>query len=161
MKKGLIVFCISGFLLLPWYLALAADNETDAVLTSAEGLFKAMQEKDYAGIWTGLSAVSRDTIVGDTCKTLGSGTAGYPEKSVREDFQRGDVVARAYWDAYLKNFDPVLILQDSKWEMGSIKGDKARIIITYKKAQKPATLLMFKEEGRWRVGLTESFWSRK
>jgi len=162
MKKGLLILFLSGLLTLPFPLgALSSDNDQDALLTSAEGLFKAMQQKDYVRIWTGLSGKSCDTIVGDTYKALGSGAAGYTEDALREDFRKGEVIARAYWDSYLKNFDPVLILEDSTWQMGPVKNDRAEIIVTYKKATKPATLYMVREEGAWKVGLTESFWSRK
>lgn len=159
MKKGLIIIFASCLLTLPLYLAQAAERDPDAVLTSAEGLFKAMQRKDYAGIWTYLSGESRSTIVGDTRTAMKS--ASYTEESVSDDFARGGVLSRAYWDAYLENFDPVLVLEESKWEVGSFRDDRAEITITYRKAQKPSTLYMVREEGAWRVGLTESFWSRK
>jgi hypothetical protein len=159
MKKGLIIIFASCLLTLPLYLAQAAERDPDAVLTSAEGLFKAMQRKDYAGIWTCLSGESRSTIVGDTRTAMKS--ASYTEESVSDDFARGGVLSRAYWDAYLENFDPVLVLEESKWEVGSFRDDRAEITITYRKAQKPSTLYMVREEGTWRVGLTESFWSRK
>ncbi len=120
-----------------------------------------MQHKDYVTIWAGLSGKSHDTIVSDTFKALKSSPGTYTEALVADDFTRGDALARAYWDAYLQHFDPVMILQDSRWEMGSMKDDSAQITITYKKAAKPATLHMVREEGRWKVGLTESFWSRK
>ncbi|HQQ16807.1 MAG TPA: hypothetical protein PK764_14855 [Deltaproteobacteria bacterium] len=161
MKKGFIIVCVTFLFSLSCTLALASNRDLDAVLTSAESLFKAMQLKDYAGIWAGLSGESRDTIVGDTWKALKSSPGTYTEALVGDDFMRGDALARAYWDAYLKHFDPVMILEDSTWEMGELKDDSAQITITYKKAQKPATLHMVREEGRWKVGLTESFWSRK
>ena len=161
MKKGLIIFLVSCITLLISSLVPASDSDLDAVLTSAEGLFKAMQKRDYEGIWDGLSGESRETIVGDTWKAMKSSPGNYTEALVAEDFSRGDVLASAYWEAYLKNFDPVMVLNDSTWKMGVMKDDKAEIIITYKKAQKPATLHMVREEGRWKVGLTESFWSRK
>lgn len=44
---------------------------------------------------------------------------------------------------------------------GAGEGGRAQIVITYKKAEKPATLHMVGESGMWKVGLTESFWSRK
>ncbi len=161
MKKCLIIVCITCLSLLPCTLVHASDTDLDAVLTSAEALFKAMQVKDYVKIWAGLSEKSRETIAGDTWNALKPSPGTYTEVLVAEDFTRGDALARTYWDAYLKNFDPVIILEDSKWEMGNLKDDRAEITITYKKAAKPATLHMVREGGVWKVGLTESFWSRK
>lgn len=161
MEKFAIIVCCACLSLLPSSVVHATDSDMEAVLTSAEGLFKAMQQKNYVKIWAGLSAKSHETIVGDTWKALKSSPGTYTEALVADDFNRGDVLARAYWDAYLQNFDPVMILDDSKWEMASLKDDRAEITITYKKAAKPAILHMVKEGGVWKVGLTESFWSRK
>ncbi len=164
MKKALIVAVISSFLSLilcqpyaPY--AKASDYEMDSVITPAESLFKALHQKDYPKIWTCLSVKSRDTIVSDTCAAIKSSSCS--KASVSDDFTRGGTLSMAYWDAYLKHFNPVMVLEESRWEMGSVKDDRAEIIITYKKAQKPATLRMIREDGIWRVGLTESFWSRK
>lgn len=161
MRRSTIIVCIACLTLLPYRLVHASETDLDAVLTSAEALFRAMQHRDYVKVWAGLSGKSRQTIAGDTWNALKSSPGSYTEALVAEDFSKGDVLARAYWDAYLKNFDPVMILDDSTWEMGSLEGDAAKITITYKKASKPATLHMVREGGVWKVGLTESFWSRK
>jgi len=161
MKQCMIIVCCACLSLMPCSRAHASDSDLDAVLTAAESLFKAMQVKDYVKIWAGLSKTSRQTIAGDTWKALKASPGTYTEELVADDFTRGDTLARTYWDAYLKNFDPVMILDDSTWEMGALKDDRAEITITYKKAAKPATLHMVREGGAWRVGLTESFWSRK
>ena len=161
MKTCLTIFCITLLLVSASTFAHASDDGVDAVLASAEGLFKAMQKKDYAAVWSGLSGESHATIVSDTWKALKASPGNYTEALVAEDFAQGDVLARAYWDAYLQHFDPAMVLEDSRWEMGPVKGDRAQIVITYKKAEKPATLHMVRESGMWKVGLTESFWSRK
>lgn len=161
MRRCSIIVCLACLTLLPYTLAHASDRDLDAVLTSAEDLFRAMQHKDYVKVWACLSGKSRQTIAGDTWNALKSSPGAYTEALVVEDFSKGDVLARAYWDAYLENFDPAMILEDSTWEMGTLKDDRAEITITYKKAAKPATLHMVREGGAWKVGLTESFWSRK
>lgn len=161
MKKVLFVFITTSLLYFTLYPphVQASDNELDNVIAAAESLFKALQQKDYPKIWTCLSIKSRDTIVSDTCTAIKSPSCS--KTSISDDFSRGGTLSMAYWDAYVKYFNPGMVLEESRWEMGSIKGDRAEIIITYKKAQKPATLYMTKEDGMWRVGLTESFWSRK
>ncbi len=45
--------------------------------------------------------------------------------------------------------------------MGHIRPDSAELLITHKRSQKPARLQMFKENGTWKVGLVETFWTRK
>jgi hypothetical protein len=45
--------------------------------------------------------------------------------------------------------------------MGKVSKDRAQINVTYRKAEKPAIIQMYKEDGRWRVGLTETFTSSK
>ncbi len=120
-----------------------------------------MQKKDYAQIWGSLSQKSRDTIVQDTYKALKPNAGDNTEESIGKDFTGSGSLSRAYWNAFLNKFDPIMILEQSRWEMESIKSDKAEIKIIYKKAQSPAILQMFKEDGMWKVGLTESFWTRK
>ncbi len=161
MKMCLTIFYATFLLVSASTFAHASEGDVDAVLAPAECLFKAMQQKDYVKIWAGLSEQSRETIAGDTWKALKASPGNYTEALVAEDFAQGGVLARSYWDAYLQHFDPAMVLEDSRWEMGPVKGDRAQIVITYKKAEKPATLHMVREAGMWKVGLTESFWSRK
>jgi hypothetical protein len=153
----IIVIC----LLSPCVYAQDVHSEADAVLTSAESLFKAMQKKDFPQVWAGLSQKSRDTLVKDTYAAVKPTGDTYSEDSIYKDFAGGGTLSRSYWNAFLQKFDPILVLEQSRWEMASIKTDVAEIRILYKKAQNPAVLLMVKEDGTWKVGLTESFWARK
>ena len=163
MKKQHVVILVI-FLILqlsPHSYAEDLNNEESIILTSAESLFKSMQKKDYAQIWGFLSQKSRDTIVQDTFKALKPDAGDYSEERIGKDFSGGGSLSSAYWNAFLQKFDPIMILEQSRWEMESIKSDKAEIKIIYKKAQSPAILKMFKEDGAWKVGLTETFWTRK
>lgn len=69
-------------------------------------------------------------------------------------------MAKAYWNSYLNAFDPDRVLEQSKWDIGAIKKDKAEINILYKKSAKPAVLLIYMEGNVWEVGLEETFGSR-
>ncbi len=80
---------------------------------------------------------------------------------IATDFSMGGIIARSYWNGFLDNFDPAMVLEESRWEMGKIKGKQAEIIITYQSAERPAILRMYKEDDRWKVGLVETFWSRR
>lgn len=138
----------------------------DAILASGEGLFKMMKLKNYERIWSHLTEKSKATIIDDTYKAIikqGSTQEGkaYTKDEIKKDFQSGGTIAKAYWDSYLENFDPDLILNQSSWKMGKIEGNKAEIIIQYKKAERPANLKMFKEGDIWKVGLEETFGTRK
>jgi hypothetical protein len=137
------------------------DIETSSVLSSAESFFQSMQKKDYVRIWEDLTQNSKDTIVQDTIKAMASNAKEYSAGQIMNDFACGEVLSQAYWNAFMKNFDPNMVLEQSKWEIESVKSDKAEIRILYKKASNPAILKMFKEQDRWKTGLVESFWTRK
>jgi len=80
--------------------------------------------------------------------------------AVRIDFVEGGSIAREYWDAFLRNFDPDAVLEHSRWEIGSVGKDRAEILLTHRGAERPAVLKMFLEGGGWKAGLVETFWSR-
>jgi hypothetical protein len=121
-----------------------------------------MKIRDYRGIWGTLSAASRETIVDETRKSIArSGGKEVPKEELRRDFDEGGPIARGYWNGFLLQFNPDLVLEQSRWEKGPIGSDRAEIRITYKTAEKPALLKLFREEGGWKVGLVETFWGRK
>lgn len=137
------------------------DDATDSLLRSAEALFQGMQNREYQHVWALLSRKSQQTIVRDTWNALKKDSGAYTEEHIRQDFIAGDGVAQSYWKAFLEQFDPVMVLEQSTWEMGEEKGDQAVIKLTYRKADRPARLKMYREDGAWKVGLTESFWANK
>jgi hypothetical protein len=128
--------------------------ETDAILQSAESFFMSMKQKNYAAIWKYLSAKSRATIADDVNKRAKS---TYSREQIEADFSIGGLIAKAYWDEYLFQFDPDAVLVHSKWEMGPVARQQAEIILQHRKAESPARLKMFKEENHWKVGLIETF----
>jgi hypothetical protein len=139
-----------------------------AILARAESLFQAMKSRDYAAIFAVLSAKSRETIVAETASALAAAdTPSIPAKNpapdreaLRSDFIAGGPIARDYWDAFLRRFDPDAALEHSRWEIGSVGKDRAEILLTHHGADHPATLKMFREDGGWKAGLVETFWSR-
>ena len=126
----------------------------DAILQGAESLFKAMKQRDYPGIWKSISARSRATIVETTAKGV---VKSYSREQVETDFIIGGLIAKSYWDEYLRYFDPDTALEQSKWEMGPATGQQAEIVLQHRKSDHPARLKMFNEDGQWKVGLIESF----
>lgn len=145
--------------------ALASDPEKTLsdVLSSAESLFKSMRERDDAAVWRKLSAASRRTIVEETRREIEKSEEGkaVSEEAIRRDFEEGGPVASAYWEGFLTNFDPGIVLEQSRWEIGKIAGDRAEIILIHKTSEKPALLKLFREDGSWKTGLVETFWGRR
>jgi len=82
------------------------------------------------------------------------------EDSLAKDFAAGGVMAKAYWDSFLFVFNPDIVLNESKWEIGKVGSDEAEIVLQYKKSEKPAVLKLFKEDNAWKLGLDESFGAR-
>jgi hypothetical protein len=150
-----------------------------AILARAESLFQSMKSRDYPAIFAALSAKSRETIVAETTSALAAARLAPPGKptaadapsapaknppldpeAVRRDFVAGGPIARDYWDAFLRRFDPDAALEHSRWQIGSVGKDRAEILLTQHGADHPATLKMFREDGGWKAGLVETFWSR-
>jgi len=151
-----------------------------AILARAESLFQSMKRRDYPAIFAALSAKSQETIVAETSSALAAAARQIPPgkptaveapdastknpppgpEAVRSDFTAGGPIARDYWDAFLRRFDPDAALEHSRWEIGSVGKNRAEILLTHHGADHPATLKMFLEDGDWKVGLVETFWSR-
>jgi len=138
------------------------DPAVPAILDRAESLFQSMKARDYPAIFAALSAKSRETIISETASALAGAAKQAPPdpEALRSDFTAGGPIARDYWDAFLRRFDPDIPLEHSRWEIGSVEKDRAEILITHHRADHPATLKMSREDGDWKVGLVETFWSR-
>jgi hypothetical protein len=144
-----------------------------AILSKAESLFQSMKSRDYPAIFAALSAKSRETIVAETSSALAAAAKQAPQgtptalardpapgpEAVRSDFVAGGPIARDYWDAFLRRFDPDEALEQSRWEIASVGKDRAEVHLTHHGADHPAKLKMFREDGGWKVGLVETFWS--
>jgi len=142
-------------------------KEQHGVLSAAESLFRMMKEGNYSRIWFYLSVSSRNSIIDSTYKNIvkyekerGRETV-YSRDQIGNDFLTGGVVAQAYWKSYLEAFNPDIVLEQSRWELGMIETDRAQIYVKYKKAERPAVIQMYKEEGYWKVGLIETFKATK
>lgn len=132
-------------------------GEQDRILVAAESIFKAMKKRDYPKIWSLLTNVSRNYIVDDILKEESRRGGQYSKEAIHDDLAKGGGLAKAYWNSYLEVFNPDIILEQSKWEMGEVEKERAEIIMKYKKSDRPARLQMSKENGIWKVGLEETF----
>jgi len=138
-----------------------SDKETDEILNSCEAVFKAMKDSNYRKLWSLITPESKETIVKDTYKELDKAGVITSRDNITSDFEECGSMCRSYWKGFLKSFKPDAALMDSKWAMGDVSGKEAEIIITYKKSQQPARVKMVKIDGLWKMGLTETFWTRK
>lgn len=170
MKRVLLVYALTIAIIMSTALSALADSRDtgiDAMLYSAESLFKAMKARDYKGIWLYLSDESRATVVKSTYRAIDKAARDaesdvrYSREAVESDFRSGGPIATSYWDGYLQNFNPDWLLEQSKWQIGKVGKDTAEIIIQYHKGQGPVYLRMTAENGKWKVGLVETFQSSK
>jgi len=140
----------------------AQDNDSiKAVLDSAEKYFILLRAREYKDVWGLLSEKSQKTIIKDVYKASNKIGANTTIEDIRRDFDNSGLISRNYWNAFLDTFDPALILEESRWEIGFIEAKEAEIIIKYRKSEQSARLKLFKENNKWKVGLVETFWTRK
>jgi len=158
-----LCFFLSIFFLTQFSCCEDFNREQDDILSSAESLFKVMKEKNYPKIWLLLSNTSKSSIIEDTYKNImkyekeKKRETNFSKDQIEQDFLVGGLIAKAYWESYLDAFNPDMVLEQSKWEMGEIRKNRAYIHVKYKKAERPAVIQLFKEDGSWKVGLMETF----
>ena len=80
---------------------------------------------------------------------------------MRRDFEQQGVLFRAYWEAFSRVFDPELALTHSRWSIKKCGNKRCEINLQYEKSKYPAVVKLYREKGGWKVGLVESFWTRK
>jgi hypothetical protein len=162
MKTGLSILFMFFMIFHAGLAAYAADRSAgEAPLDSARSFFEEMQTRNYPAVWADLTAKSKKAIINDVMKETRKSGGGYSRPQMRNDFRTGGPVAVAYWKAFLDNFNPEKVLKKSTWKMGKLGADEAEVIIRYRRAEDSAVLRMHKEEGKWKTGLTETFWTRK
>ena len=137
------------------------DNEVISGLEATESLFKAMKERNYPKIWSLLTGKSQQIIVNDVHKAIAKTGTDTAMDSLQNDFASGGRYAKEYWEAYLKVFDPDIVLEQSKWEMGKTGKNEREIVLRYRKSDQPAILKIYKENSSWKVGLEETFRARR
>ncbi len=133
------------------------DAEQNQMLAAAESVFKAMKKNDYQKIWVLLTNASKNTIVDDIIKEESKWGGQHSREAIHDDLTTGGKLAKAYWSNYIAVFDPDIVLEQSKWQMGKTAKGKAIITIKHRKSDRPAELQMYKENGTWKVGLEETF----
>lgn len=157
-----LIIAILCFLAFPAVVAAAEDQkETAEILDAAEAVFQNMVKRDYPALWRGLTAETQRNIIRNVQKAEGKVGREHTEEQLRSAFRNGETLAREYWEAYLTQFDPKTVLNESRWSMGPVIKNRTEIILRHHKSDYDARLKMFREEGLWRVGLDETFSTRQ
>lgn len=157
MKKFLLIN-----LLLFLALCSASADELSNALDNADNFFRSLESKNYSQAWSLLSTESKEKILDDIVDSYKSAKTKAPSANeLEDDFASCRTVCTSYWDGFLIVFKPKEVLENSEWSVLSVKNKYIEIQIINSKAAKPAILKMYKENGQWAVGLTESFWLRR
>lgn len=127
----------------------------------AESFFVGMKNREYSNIFELLTSKSKDVIISEVYNAIIKIDESVTKESLMFDFKMGGEISKSYWQGFLKNFNPDMVLVDSSWSVGKCDEKYCEVIITYKKSQKPALLKLYKENNSWKVGVVESFWARK
>ncbi|NOZ68744.1 MAG: hypothetical protein GXP46_05770, partial [Deferribacteres bacterium] len=130
------------------------------VLESAEEFFVSLESGRYDTAWELLSEKSREAIIEDVYQASLKIRKDIRKDVIIRDFSSRGVIFNSYWRAFVNNLDTSIILERSRWEIGYLKSAEAEILISYKGAP-PARLKMFKENRKWKVGLDETFRTKK
>lgn len=136
-------------------------NALDAILYPAEVFFISIKESDFETSWELLSGKSKDRIIHEIYEASRDNGVEIDKDDISRSFRQNGVIAGNFWNAARSKFNPDMVLEESRWEFGFIKDRTAEITITHRKSSRPSKLKMYKENGTWRVGLVETFWSRR
>jgi len=158
-QLGIILCVLSCSLFLPDITF--ADKTEDEILSVAEGFFVALKEKRFADAWNLLTIKSKNTIVDEVYRGINKTNTKIGRDVVGEEFEKRGELFKIYWDAFSKKFDADTVLSQSVWNIGEIKQDISVLILRYKRSEYDSDLKIYKEDGQWRFGLVESYWSRK
>lgn len=156
----IVILCILLFMHLSSTIALA-DKAEDEILSVTEGFFIALKERRFADAWDLLTVKSKNTIIDEVYKDINKTKTKMGREVVKEEFQKKGELFDIFWNNFIKKFDPDTVLEQSAWNIGRIESDRATLILRYKRSEYDSELQIYKEEGKWKFGLVESYWTRK
>jgi hypothetical protein len=129
-----------------------------SILDSAEGFFIFLKQGEYMAAWELLSEKSQKTIINDIYRSSKNNGMEMKKGDIIRDIDNNGLIFNNYWKGFMLNFDPDVVLNDRVWEFENIESDHAVILLKKRAITK---LHMYKEDEHWRVGLIETFWTRK
>lgn len=144
--------------------AYAGQDEDNAVLDTADKFFSKLDNNDYPDLWHALSKTSKNKIADDILDAYKDDKKNQYNITIKDivaDFDKCGNICNSYWMGFSRSFSAREVTMNSEWSIGKSEKDYYEIVLRNKKAQYPAILKIYKEDGAWKVGLTESFWLRK
>ena len=157
----LLFFCLLCVLVFPGARTVFADDPHKSegpVLESAENFFVFLKEKNYRAAWELLSERSQETIINDVYESARESGATIDKEKIVTDFSGSGIIFNNYWNAFMINFNPDIVLNERVWEFENIGPVRAIILI---RGEGITRLIMYKEAGWWKVGFVETFWTRR
>lgn len=139
----------------------SGDDAVNTMLAQAEDFFTALKNEKYEDAWTLLSEKSRRTIIDDVYIKYQKMGGAIQREFIEQDFKENGIIFKNFWNSFSRNFDTLMVLEQSRWQAGLMEQNKADIIITYKTSQNPLKLKMMRENDIWKVGLVETFWKSR
>jgi hypothetical protein len=137
-----------------------AKERAGAVLTPAYSFFVNLKNHNYIKLWPLLTSFSKQTIVNNIEKSFIRNKIKIGVRRINKSMKNGGYIAKSYWKGFLKGFNPNMVLKYSVWKIKSIGSTTAQIEIDYKYAKAPTFLKIYKQKGRWKLGLFETFYNR-
>jgi hypothetical protein len=155
------------------------DPAVPAILARAESLFQSMKSRYYPAVFAALSVKSRETIVAETSSALAAAVTQAPPgkpysadtptalardpapgpEAVRRDFTAGRPIALRLLGRLPSPLRPGR--RPGAQPLGDrLRGEGPGGDPPHPPWRRhPATLKMFREDGGWKAGLVETFWS--
>lgn len=110
--------------------------------------FRALQNKDYVPAWQSLSQRSQDYIV----RLLASSWKEHSVEELTEMFEKGQSVAKTYWEQFSKSVELSTWLEQSYRQLG-VSGNE----VIVKAAPSGVNLMVYRENNAWKFGYIETF----
>lgn len=108
--------------------------------------------------WELLTEKSQQTIINDIYKSSKNNGIEMKKEDISRDVGNNGLIFNNFWNGFMNNFDPDVVLNDRVWEFEKAGPDHAVILL---KKRAVTRLHMYKEHDQWKVGLVETFWTRK
>ena len=103
--------------------------EAALILDPAENFFVSLGNREFKTAWDLLSKESQETIIDDVYKDSIDRGIEIKKLDVVKDFQNSGIIFTHYWNAFIMNFDPDIVLNERVWEFEKIDSDQAVILL--------------------------------
>ena len=133
----------------------------DRVVETAESFFVDLKERSFDSVWESLSSRSRERIVDDVFRSAKRGSRTLAKSDVEDDFASGGLLFMSYWNSFRAGIDVDSVLDHDIWKVESIDNKEAVVNIIHPESKGLTRFKLFREQGRWKVGLVETFWPNR